>query len=254
MSIASKINIDTDIGKANLAMHIVNFNNLSREDFNAGFQSQEVIDYALGEGMDHAWGMIPDYKEVAKSTLKAMVVIPTGTTTKEARSPIVHSTSNVDTHDVFIKPRVLITNKGEFKSIEILQANIGKMYPFMDEEVIQIIVDESKLELDQEGDVQYMDEPMFTSLIKIIKIKCDEDSINQLGGASSYEVPKKTPDVVEDEVETPREDGPSIKDKPYQFISQAGITYFDDWGVALQFQKEYNKSNGTKLRAKKRIQ
>ena len=249
-----KINIDTDVGRANMALHAINFNNLPHEDFKRGFKTREAIEYALS--LDSVWLMIPDYADQAKGILNEMLEDESlGAVLSNDRQDVdlvgTIMASPLHTPPTFTPPVVLKTNKGEFKSIEVMKGNLQKMHPYIKDVDLGYIVDDSKVDLGMEISVDFLDEPMYTALIKIIKIKCDEDMIHQLGGISDI-----VDDVKEEEANLCDDiDGhiePDIAEFPYHITTQAGVSYFKAWKEAVVFQKEHNKSNGTKLRATKR--
>lgn len=251
MDIINKINVKSDIGKANLGMHITAYNSLSREDFKMGFRSEEVRDFALSPACSNFWNMIAEYATEGKNLIRSYkydgVVDTPGTNPKpETVTPVATVTA-----PVFQKPQALTTNEGDFKSVEVLKANMGTLFPHIDEAHIGTIFDSAMSDLSLDLRIDYLNEPLFTALVKIAKLKCDDDVISALGGEVGNPV-SKAAEPVQQEEQVMDDEAPCIKEFPYQMSTALGMSYFKSWKEALQGQKEYNKANKTKLKAVKR--
>lgn len=192
----------SQLRQGELGLHIVSFNDMSREDFIKGIRDQEEIDFILEDKLQFM-ARVPELRGEILQTLEAAseaIASPFLTNKLEQTAPA--PAASVNEHEAgygirangrsqemrlavpeptgFTRPDVIITDTGKFNSLNVLKRNLSALFPLAQD--VDGVFDAVKLSMGLDTEISYLSMPVYTKFIIAAKKALDDDLVRSLGG------------------------------------------------------------------------
>lgn len=171
------------IREGQLGLHIISFNDIPREEWLSKIRNQEEQDYIINDPLNFL-ARIPEHRVelldiVASNRWEASTVSP------QVEPHLVYAVdtptnSYKGTPSGFVRPEVVITDKGSFSSLQVLTQNLKAIFPLSQN--VSAVISATKQSMGLQQEITYLSMPVYTRFIIIAKKLLDDDLVRSLGG------------------------------------------------------------------------